>query len=593
MTTFQDLGLSHELVAAVEKLGYVHPTPIQQQAIPFLLTGERDLMGLASTGTGKTAAFGLPLLQSIDVTDRRTQGLIIAPTRELCLQIANDLKDYSSGMPSLDVVAVYGGANITTQMRELKRGAQVIVATPGRLMDLINRGAAKIHEVDYIVLDEADEMLNMGFQEDIDTILSSVQEERRIWLFSATMPAEVRRIASNYMYQPQEITVGTKNATNANINHEVYIVRARDRYAALKRIIDFYPEVFGIVFTRTKVEAQDIAEKLMRDGYNADALHGDLSQVQRDKVMARFRDRSIQILVATDVAARGIDVDNITHVINFGIPEELEVYTHRSGRTARAGKSGSSISIIHTKDLGKVRQLEKMTKAVFTKKDVPTGEEVCENQLFALVKKVHHVEVNQSAIEKYLPSIYDELKDLDKEEVIKRFVSLEFNRFLSYYQDSGDLNLREGERDRSSDRDRGGKFERYFISLGELDDLDKQGMLRFINGLKLGRIEIGRIEIKRSFSFVEIESSMAEEFLERVNGMNYEGRTLKVEPAGPRSFSPDKRRRRDGDGYKGGSRSGGKRDGGKSYGGGRDKGGKRDGGRRDGGKSFKKKKAYY
>ncbi len=582
MTTFQDLGLSQELIAAVEKLGFVHPTPIQEQAIPTLLSAERDFVGLASTGTGKTAAFGLPMLQCIDPADRRTQGLIIAPTRELCLQITNDLKAFSSGLPQLDVVAVYGGANITMQMKDLRRGAQVIVATPGRLIDLIHRGAAQIHNVDYVVLDEADEMLNMGFQEDIDEILSSVQEKRRIWLFSATMPAEVRRIASNYMYNPLEATVGTKNATNTNIRHEVYMVRARDRYAALKRIIDFYPEIFGMVFTRTKIEAQDVAEKLMKEGYNADALHGDLSQIQRDKVMARFRERSIQILVATDVAARGIDVDNITHVINFGIPDELEVYTHRSGRTARAGKTGTSISIIHSKDAGKVRQLEKMSKAVFHKMEIPTGEQVCEKQLFSLVKKVHDVEVNQAEIEQYLPAVYKELNDLSKEDLIQKFVSLEFNRFLSYYQGATDLNLREGERDRGPERS--GNFERFFVSLGELDDFDKQNMLRFINSLKLGRIEIGRIEIKRSFSFVEVESAMAEEFMEKVNSYVLDGRQLKAEAAGPRQGGGGGGERRGK--YEGGRKSfDGKRDN-KSY-------GKRRDGSKSEGKPFKKKKAFY
>ncbi|TNE80547.1 MAG: DEAD/DEAH box helicase [Bacteroidetes bacterium] len=590
MTTFQDLGLSQELIAAIEKLGFVHPTPIQEKAIPTLLNAERDFVGLASTGTGKTAAFGLPMLQSINPANRNTQGLIIAPTRELCLQIANDLKAFSSELPQIDVVAVYGGANITMQIKELRRGAQVIVATPGRLIDLIHRGAAQIHGVDYVVLDEADEMLNMGFQEDIDEILSSIQEERRIWLFSATMPAEVRRIASNYMFNPLEATVGTKNATNANIRHEVYSVRARDRYAALKRIIDFYPEIFGMVFTRTKIEAQDVAEKLMRDGYNADALHGDLSQVQRDKVMARFRDRSIQILVATDVAARGIDVDNITHVINFGIPDELEVYTHRSGRTARAGKTGTSISIIHSKDSGKVRQLEKISKAVFHKMEIPTGEEVCEKQLFSLVKKVHDVEVNQAEIEQYLPAVYNELNDLSKEELIQKFVSLEFNRFLSYYEGATDLNLREGERD-TRGGDRSGKFDRFFVSLGELDDFDKQNMLRFINSLKLGRIEVGRIEIKRSFSFVEIETSMSEEFQEKVNAYVLDGRQLKAEPAGPRQGGG-------GGSYGGGSsdRKGGKRgDGRRSFEGKKDNKGygkRRDGGKSEG-KPFKKKKAFY
>jgi len=530
MNPFIQLGISPELVAAVETLGFENPTPIQEKAIPVLLDTKKDFIGLASTGTGKTAAFGLPLLQQIDVEDRRTQGLILAPTRELCNQIAKDLSSYAINLPKIDVVAVYGGASIDQQMRELRRGGQIIVATPGRLIDLIKRGSAKINDVDIVILDEADEMLNMGFKDDIDFILENVlSEERRTWLFSATMPAEVRAISKKFMEEPFELTMGSKNATNTNISHEFYMVRAKHRYEALKRVVDLNPQIFGIVFTRTKIEAQEIAEKLMKDGYDADALHGDLSQAQRDKVMARFRERSLQLLVATDVAARGIDVDNITHVINYGLPDELEVYTHRSGRTARAGKTGIAISIVHSKEQGRVRQLEKFTKATFVKKEIPSGKEICEQQLFSLVAKVHKVEVNEEEIKSYLPHIFDELKDLSKEDVIKKFVSIEFNRFLSYYENAGDLNMSESERSERGDRNERSNMERIFVSLGELDRIDKAGMLKFINSLRLGRIEVGRIDIKRSFSFVQIESSMVDEFMDTINNWVYEGRELKAE----------------------------------------------------------------
>lgn len=546
MNPFIQLGVSPELVAAVETLGFVNPTPIQEQAVPVLLNTNKDFIGLASTGTGKTAAFGLPLLQLIDPSDRRTQGLIIAPTRELCNQIAKDLSSYAVNLPEISVVAVYGGASIDGQIRELRRGAQIIVATPGRLIDLLDRGAAQIVTADVVVLDEADEMLNMGFKEDIDSILESVgNDTRRIWLFSATMPAEVKAISKNYMNDPFELTIGTKNATNANIAHEYYIVRAKDRYEALKRVVDLNPDIFGIIFTRTKIEAQEVAEKLIKDGYDADSLHGDLSQAQRDKVMARFRSRLLQIMVATDVAARGIDVDDITHVINYGMPDELEVYTHRTGRTARAGKTGIAISILHSKEQGRIRQLEKYTKAVFLKKDVPSGKDICERQLFSLVEKVHQVEVNEEEIKSYLPHIFHELNDLSKEEVIKKFVSIEFNRFLSYYEKAGDLNVAAGgdgeriERDRRSREE--GNFERLFVSLGELDGIDKQGMLKFINTLRLGRVDVGRIEIKRSFSFVQIESKMVDEFMDVVNNWVFEGRELKAEKAGDRDGGERKR----------------------------------------------------
>ncbi|MGI4805109.1 MAG: DEAD/DEAH box helicase, partial [Janthinobacterium lividum] len=440
MNPFIELGIRHDIVNAISDLGFENPTPIQEQSIPVLLTGSNDFVGLAQTGTGKTAAFGLPLLELIDFDQNKPQALILCPTRELCLQITSDIKSYSKNMSNVKVVAVYGGSSIMDQLREIKRGVQIVVATPGRMLDIIGRKAIDFSEIQYVVLDEADEMLNMGFQEDINEILSTTPEEKKTWLFSATMPAEVRRIAKNYMTDPFELTMGTKNTGNVNIEHEYYIVKARDKYAAFKRIVDFNPEIFGIVFCRTKIETQEIAESLIKDGYNADALHGDLSQQQRDKVMKRYRDRSLQLLIATDVAARGIDVNDVTHVINYSLPDEIENYTHRSGRTGRAGKTGISIAIINAKEIGKIRQIERVIGKKFVKAEIPTGFDVCEKQLFGLVHKVHNVEVNDSQIDQYIPRIMAEFEELTKEDIIKRFASLEFNRFLEYYKNAPDLN---------------------------------------------------------------------------------------------------------------------------------------------------------
>ena len=427
---FKLLGISDDVVNAVTDLGFENPTPIQEQAIPVLLEGSNDFVGLAQTGTGKTAAFGLPLIELIDFKLNKPQALILCPTRELCLQIASDIKNYSKNISGASVVAVYGGANIMQQLREIRNGVQIVVATPGRMLDIIGRKAIDFSSVKYVVLDEADEMLNMGFQEDINEILSTTPDDKKTWLFSATMPPEVRRIARNYMDNPTELTMGTKNTGNVNIEHEYYQVRARDKYAALKRIVDFNPEIFAVVFCKTKLDTQDVAEHLIKDGYNADALHGDLSQQQRDKVMQRFRDRNMQLLIATDVAARGIDVNNVTHVINYSLPDEIESYTHRSGRTGRAGKTGISICIINSKEIGKIRQIERIIGKQFTKAELPTGFDVCEKQLFSLIHKVQNVEVNESQIDQYIPRIMDEFAELSKEDVIKRFASLEFNRFL-------------------------------------------------------------------------------------------------------------------------------------------------------------------
>ena len=542
MTTFESLGLQEPILKGIQDLGFVAPTPIQEKAIPVLLSGDRDFVGLAQTGTGKTAAFGLPLLQQLDIKRRQPQGLILCPTRELCLQITNDLKNFSKYLGDLSVVAVYGGASIVQQLRELKRGAHVVVATPGRLLDIIERGAVNFDQVRYAVLDEADEMLNMGFQEDINNILSKTPQSKTTWLFSATMPQEVRRIAQNYMTNPFELTVGNKNSGNANIEHEYYVVRPREKYAALKRIVDYNPEIFGIIFTRTKIESQEIAESLIRDGYNADALHGDLTQQQRDKVMKRFRERSIQVLVATDVAARGIDVDNVTHVINYELPDDVENYTHRSGRTARAGKSGISIAIITGRDVGKIRQIERVIGKKFTKADVPDGFAVCEKQLFGLVHKIHNVTVSEEQIEPYLERIYEEFAAMSKEELIKRFASLEFNEFLAYYQDAPDLNVKEEKRtyEGNTMSTRGtGKFTRLFINLGSVDDFTRGDMLRYLcdtSGVRGNKV--GRIDLKGVYSFFEVENDVVDKFVQAFKKAEYNGRSVRIEM----SQDGDKRR---------------------------------------------------
>ena len=589
MNTFQALGLQERLLRAVESLGFTEPTPIQSEAIPQLINEKRDLIGLAQTGTGKTAAFGLPLLQKIDTSSRIPQALVLAPTRELCVQINKDLGNYGVNLDGFASVAVYGGANIQEQIRALRKGVQVVVATPGRLIDLINRNALDLGQVEIVVLDEADEMLKMGFKEDIDFILSNTPDYKNTWLFSATMPREVRQIAELYMENPFELSVGKREQGNENIEHVYYVVRAKDRYLALKRIVDANPDVFGIVFCRTKIESQEVAEHLIRDGYNADALHGDLSQVQRDKVMGRYRDRSLQLLVATDVAARGIDVQDVTHVINYNLPDELENYMHRSGRTARAGKKGVSISIINIKEVSKIRQIERSLKRSFTAARVPEGIEVCEKQLMHLVKRVHDVNVNEKEIAPYLDAIYTELQDLDKENLIRRFVSIEFNRFLEYYRKAPDLNVDPTSLRAPRDRDRDGgndgfrsQGRRMFISIGEKDGLDKGKLLRFLcdeSGEK-GAV-FGRIDVKGVFSFVDVQEDKLDSVMKAIHGSDYQGRTVRTE------LTTDKpsESRGGGGGSRGGSRSGGsggyKREGGYSGGGRSDRGGSSSSGRSD------------
>jgi ATP-dependent RNA helicase DeaD len=583
--TFQDLGLEPMLLKAVTEMGFENPTPIQEQTIAQLQSKSTDMVALAQTGTGKTAAFGLPLLSKLDLSTRFTQALILAPTRELCMQISKDITNYSKYLSGLKVTAVYGGAPIMTQIRDIKSGSQVIVATPGRLIDLIERKAIDLSHVDVVVLDEADEMLNMGFKDDLDQILGNTPPTKNTWLFSATMPREVERIASKYMESPLEISVGNKNQSAENIEHIYYQVQQRDRYAALKRIADFYPDIFGIVFCRTKAETQDVADQLIKDGYNADALHGDLSQAQRDLVMKRFRSRTLQMLVATDVAARGIDVNNVTHVINYNLPEEAENYTHRSGRTGRAGKSGIAIAIVTPKEAFKIREIERIIQNKFTKADVPTGVDVCEKQLFHLVHKLHNVEVKDEDLEKYLPKIYDELKDLSKEELIKRFISEEFNRFYTYYQNSQDLNG-------GGEGAPNGKTTRFFINMGMLDGFNRNSIKDFLVEISnVNQRMIFNIDVKNSFSFFETENKHMDDFLNlNKAGIEFNARTISFEVSKGKGGAGYGEKRS----YGGGSREDGNRGGGerrssygggerKSYGGGERKsygGGSREGGER-------------
>lgn len=530
MKSFEALGLSRGLVESIQVIGFETPTPIQEKAIPVLLTGNRDFVGLAQTGTGKTAAFGLPLLELVDDTNRHTQALVLAPTRELGLQITNDLENFAEKFKQFNIVAVYGGASISEQIRKVKKGAQIIVATPGRLIDMIDRKAINLSTIKYIVLDEADEMLNMGFKEDLDKILSFTPEDKSTWLFSATMPREVRAIMKNYMSDPFELTVGEQNTGNVNIEHHYVIVQEKDRYLGLKRILDYSPDIFGLIFCRTRIDTQRVAEMLMKDGYNADALHGDLTQQQRDSVMMKFRQRTLQILVATDVAARGIDVDNITHVIHLNIPDEMEFYTHRSGRTARAGKKGVSIAMISKRELGKVKQIEKILKSPFKRMMIPSGPEVCQKQLLALMHKVHEVKVNESEIAEFLPAVEEELKDLSKQELIKRFASIEFNRFLDYYRNAPDLNAEGRRSDGGGAEERYSNGARFFINLGKMDGLDVSRLIELIDDYAgIGKKDLGKIDLKGAYSFFEVEKERADEIIKGIHGIEFKGRQVRVE----------------------------------------------------------------
>lgn len=529
--TFKELNLRAELISAVEELGYEQPMPVQEQTIPFMLTQTADLVALAQTGTGKTAAFGLPILNMIDVKFNQVQALVLAPTRELCIQISNDMKGYSRHMPGMHIVPVYGGEDIRKQLKELDRTPQIVVATPGRLIDLIERGKIKLQNISYLVLDEADEMLNMGFKEDIETILKETPATRRTMLFSATMPAEVGRIARQYMKDFHEITVGNKNEGTENVRHIYYISQAKQRYLVLKRIVDLNPDVYGIVFCRTRQETKEVADKLIQDGYNADALHGDLSQAQRDMAMSKFRIRHTQLLVATDVAARGLDVSDLTHVINYNLPDDVEIYTHRSGRTGRANKTGVSVSIIHSKEKFKIKDIERMLKRKFEQQQIPNGLEVCKKQLFHMIDRMQQVEVNEE-IEPYMAQIMTQLEYLPKEELLKRFVSIEFNRFLNYYKDSVDLNVEErssrGESGEKGSRNKDGKYGkksgervRLKINVGNREGMNPKRILGLINEVTEDKsINIGDIEVTGKFTFFDVFEDQKDKVIKAFDGVD-------------------------------------------------------------------------
>lgn len=545
MNKFYELGIREELVKAVEELGYVEPTPVQEKVIPILLNEEKkDVISLAQTGTGKTAAYGLPLIQTLNKRSKKVQVLIISPTRELCVQIAEDLSTYSKYFPSVRTTPVYGGASMDKQIQSIKKGSQIISATPGRLNDLINRGLIDISTVTTVVLDEADEILNMGFKEELDAILSNIPSERQTLLFSATMPDNLLHIAKKYMQKPIQITVGKKNTGAENVEHQVYFVHARDRYMALKRIIDYYPNIYGIVFCRTKRETQEIADKLLNDGYDADALHGDLSQFQRDIVMSKFRNRHLKILVATDVAARGLDVNSLTHIINFNLPDDLEIYTHRSGRTGRAGKSGISIVIANLKEKGKIKQLERQINKKFKKLTVPSGKEICKNQIFYLVDKVENVKVSYDDVEEFLPEIYEKLEWMSREELIKRFVSVEFNRFLDYYRNMPDLIDPEKVKSQYGGKESSGKFTRFFLNIGKKEDLIPTRLIGLINDLTgIRDIEIGDIDIQNNFTFFEVDSEFETLVQRAFKNASFKKRRLVLEVAEKQGGENRSRRR--------------------------------------------------
>jgi ATP-dependent RNA helicase DeaD len=595
--TFAELGVNEQLVKSVTELGYTHATEIQERSIPVLISGTKDFIGLAQTGTGKTAAFGLPLIQLIKAADKHPQALVVCPTRELCMQIVNELNLFKKHVPGVQVLAVYGGTSIGMQIRDLKRGVQIVVATPGRLIDLIERKAINLEQIEYVVLDEADEMLNMGFQDDIEFILKNTPNRESIWLFSATMPPEIRKVSKRYMKEPVEVTIGKVNATNKSIDHQYYLTSAQHRYETLKRIIDFNPGIYGIIFTRTKADAQEITQRLTREGYDIDALHGDLTQAQRDKVMGQFRDKTLQLLIATDVAARGIDVKGITHVINYELPDDVEVYTHRSGRTGRAGSHGNCISIVHARESYRLRQIENINKCTFHKLDIPSGKDVCRKQFFHLMDKLMSTDVSHGDYETYVPMLAEKFADMSKEEILTRFAALEFNRFLSYYENAQDLNIRAAEKgrrdvggmqdrnrergrneysdrrsggdrsnDRSNDRgDRGGDradrsdqidgrvrtsnraaagSTRLFVNLGTKDGFYKASFLQFVLDMSdLKKEVLGKIDMRDMNSWIEIESSAAKQMISAIDGKSYKGRRIRMNDAdsgGPRGFNNER-----------------------------------------------------
>jgi len=535
MKTFEELGIMPSILKAISEMGFEQPMPVQEEVIPFLLGEDNDVIALAQTGTGKTAAFGLPIIQKINLAINQPQALVLCPTRELCLQIADDLNDYSKYIDELRVLPVYGGSSIDSQIKALRRGVHVIVATPGRLIDLMNRRCVDLSSVSNVIMDEADEMLNMGFTESIDEILAGIPKERNTLLFSATMPAEIARITGKYMKNPREITIGNKNESTANVKHIYYMVNARDKYLTLKRIADFYPNIYGIVFCRTKIETQEIADKLIHDGYNADALHGDLSQQQRDYVMNKFRIGNVQLLVATDVAARGLDVADLTHVINYSLPDELEYYTHRSGRTGRAGKTGVSISIVHVKEKGKIRQIERIINKTFVAAKMPTGKEICEKQVFHFVDKIEKVKVDEAEIESLLPSVYRKLEWLDKEDLIKRMVALEFDRLIDYYKEASEIRtVDESDKKDRKENDRilqGPEvgYKKIFIGLGKMDGISPKNLMDLINDYVEGRVQIGRIDFFTRYSLFDVEESSSKKVVDALRELDFLGRNVKVD----------------------------------------------------------------
>ncbi len=566
MTTFEELGIDARLIQSTTELGYVNPTAIQEQAIPVLLSGTKDFIGLAQTGTGKTAAFGLPLLHIIDEKAKYPQALVVCPTRELCMQIVKEIEIFKKYMTGISVVAVYGGTSIGLQIRDLKRGVQIIVATPGRLIDLIERKAINLEQIQYVVLDEADEMLNMGFQDDIEFILKNTPQRESTWLFSATMPPEIRKVSKRYMKDPVEVTVGKVNTSNKSIDHQYYVTSAQHRYQTLKRIIDFNPGIYGIIFTRTKIDAQDISERLTREGYDIDALHGDLTQGQRDRVMGQFRDKTLQLLIATDVAARGIDVQGITHVINYELPDDVEIYTHRSGRTGRAGLQGICISIVHSKEMYKFKQIERINNSKFSKLDIPSGKDVCRKQFFSFMEKLLSADISHGDYETYVPMLAEKFADVSKEDVLKRVAAMEFDRFLKYYENAEDLNHRDkgrreqsdapdqarrrdrdGGRERDGGRDRdcgrgdnrkefarggGSGYSRLFVNLGTKDGFYKASFLQYILDMSdLKKDALGRIDMKDMNSWIEIEKGAAKQMVNALDGKNYNGRRIRMNDA--------------------------------------------------------------
>ena len=562
MKTFEELGVSEEIRRAIEELGFEQPMPVQEEVIPYLLGNRNDVIALAQTGTGKTAAFGIPVLQRTDARVRQTQALILSPTRELCLQIADDLKDFSKYVSGINIVPVYGGTSIENQIRALKHGAQIIVATPGRLIDLMHRGAAKLEAVKNVVLDEADEMLNMGFSESIDEILAGVPQDRNTLLFSATMSREIEKIARNYLHDPKEIVVGSRNEGAEHVNHIYYMVNAKDKYLALKRIVDYYPKIFAIIFCRTKRETQEVADKLIHDGYNAESLHGDLSQQQRDLTMQKFRQHLTQLLVATDVAARGLDVDDLTHVINYGLPDDIESYTHRSGRTGRAGKKGTSISIVHTRERSKIRAIEKTIGKEFVQADIPAAEEICKKQLYKVMDQIVKTDVNEEEIAPFMDDINRYFEYIDKEDIIKKIVSLEFGKFLAYYADAPEIEKpstrgEKKKKERTSDeRKRSHKAEagyrRLFINLGKADGFYPGELMQFVNrNMRGGRQEIGAIDLMSKMSYFEVPEKDAAKVMRALDGTTYKGRQVRCNDAD--RGTPTAR--------KGGQREGGQREG--------------------------------